>query len=723
MGNNLYPYQDWFDDWEKRTGNKIPDFDSLKSMADLPPLLEFSDGRSVKSQDDWYKRCTELRALLEDFFWGEFPKQIPKLDKAEILAEERERGLIRRWIELSFATEPLVSITIETMTPEGDGPFPVFLTQGNHRSWGVLGVSRGYMSCVYPGADANDQSAKFLEVYPDCSWMKIPRRAWLACRVLDYLFTLEEIDKGKIAIAGHSRNGKQSLIAAAIDKRISVVVSSSSGTGGPSPYRFTSEREFLESVENTTAMCPDWFHPRLRYFTGREQKLPVDAHAYLALIAPRHCLLSTALNDPCESTFAVERCYLAAREVYTFLGRPEALRIRWRRGRHETCAEDAQSYFDWFDRSFGRRNIDFPEKFLHYFNWKEWSTKQSNIKMPSSISTGKDQSEIRKCIKWTLGEAPTVGVEWGSIYGSEKAHDALLMRRPKTPEGIACLPIQFSDYVSGELYYPEKRKESLPVVIWLHPYSFPLGYSGDCENDYIARKLCRIYIDLAKNGYACFAFDQIGFGRRIVEGSQFYSRYPHWSKLGKMIRDVRGAVDFLLQGENRFKFGPRKHVALMPELKKDKIFCLGYSVGGMVALYATALDERIAGVASFCGFTPMRTDTDEKPTGGLRRFWEWYALLPRLGFFHGKEKELPYDFDDVLSLIAPRPCLINSPIHDRDSDLDDIKKCVSNSQKAWERKGALSAFTHQFPQNYNRFQSEQYETFLAWFQKIVAKGE
>ena len=42
-------------------------------------------------------------------------------------------------------------------------------------------------------------------------------------------------------------------------------------------------------------------------------------------------------------------------------------------------------------------------------------------------------------------------------------------------------------------------------------------------------------------------------------------------------------------------------------------------LGGTVALHAAALDSRIKGVASFAGFTPLRTDSLDKPTGGISR--------------------------------------------------------------------------------------------------------
>lgn len=51
----------------------------------------------------------------------------------------------------------------------------------------------------------------------------------------------------------------------------------------------------------------------------------------------------------------------------------------------------------------------------------------------------------------------------------------------------------------------------------------------------------------------------------------------------------------------------------------DRIFLAGYSLGGNVALHAAALDARVAGVAAFSAFTPFRTDSNDRPTLGLRR--------------------------------------------------------------------------------------------------------
>ena len=39
----------------------------------------------------------------------------------------------------------------------------------------------------------------------------------------------------------------------------------------------------------------------------------------------------------------------------------------------------------------------------------------------------------------------------------------------------------------------------------------------------------------AGGAYKIFAFDQIGFGTRVLDARRFYERYPRWSLMGKMV--------------------------------------------------------------------------------------------------------------------------------------------------------------------------------------------
>ena len=96
-------------------------------------------------------------------------------------------------------------------------------------------------------------------------------------------------------------------------------------------------------------------------------------------------------------------------------------------------------------------------------------------------------------------------------------------------------------------------------------------------------------------------------------GSSLYERFPSWSKLGRMVADVRWVLDELVE---------------IDFLNQDRIIAGGYSLGGTVALYSAALDDRIDGVIVVNSFTPMRLDYKGKTAEGIYRYSHLHGLLP-----------------------------------------------------------------------------------------------
>ena len=112
----------------------------------------------------------------------------------------------------------------------------MFLTQWNHREWAMVAVRRGYIGCVYAGADDKDDNEEYSEIWAgQYDFKRLMRRSFGAYRAIDYLYTLPYVDTDKIGITGHSRNGDLSYIAAAFDERIKAVIPSS-GTGIEVPW-------------------------------------------------------------------------------------------------------------------------------------------------------------------------------------------------------------------------------------------------------------------------------------------------------------------------------------------------------------------------------------------------------------------------------------------------------------------------------------------------------
>ena len=86
-------------------------------------------------------------------------------------------------------------------------------------------------------------------------------------------------------------------------------------------------------------------------------------------------------------------------------------------------------------------------------------------------------------------------------------------------------PITFGYGVTGHLYYPNNVPDGtrLPAVIWLHGYSYPLGYM------WVYRSDPHPILALVNAGYAVLAFDQVGFGSRMGEFAPCYKRHPESS--------------------------------------------------------------------------------------------------------------------------------------------------------------------------------------------------
>ena len=89
------------------------------------------------------------------------------------------------------------------------------------------------------------------------------------------------------------------------------------------PWRYSANKYDIEDTALLACGQPSWFHPRLRFFVGREHKLPVDQNHFMALIAPRGLMLSTAINELHGNPWASEQAYFAAQKVYRFLGAEE----------------------------------------------------------------------------------------------------------------------------------------------------------------------------------------------------------------------------------------------------------------------------------------------------------------------------------------------------------------------------------------------------------------
>jgi hypothetical protein len=192
-----------WEDWVRRTGALPPDFASMPSIPDLPdPLLMYENGgtKRVRTPAEWEHHKKWLRSQIEQWMFGHMPPA-PNNLRARITQTEKEGNVTIRHVVLEFGPGHRGTLRVQLMIPPGPGPFPVFLT--NHprtRPWVATAVRRGYIGCIYYAADPyygnDDDSDKYIELYPDYDFPVLARWAWAGMRAVDYLYTLPDVDRG-----------------------------------------------------------------------------------------------------------------------------------------------------------------------------------------------------------------------------------------------------------------------------------------------------------------------------------------------------------------------------------------------------------------------------------------------------------------------------------------------------------------------------------------------
>src|SRR4030042_1812666 len=356
----------------------MPTIDELPDIKELPDRFVMNNGKRVKTVTDWKKRRDEIKAMILYYQYGHIPPP-PKQVTAKVLSSEAvyEGSAAKKHILLSMGPGKKIKVNVGIIIPKGKGPFPVILKNDSDIFQVPIAeeiVKRGYIVADYNRTDlAPDRKADVgpaQQAYPDYDWATLAVWAWGGMRVIDYLETLNVVDKEKIAFTGHSRGGKTALLAGALDERITLVAPNGSGCGGAGCYRFEGENsESLEQITNPKRFSY-WFHPGFRDFADKETKLPFDQHFLKALVAPRALISTDALDALWANPYGTQQSHRGAQPVFEFLGAAEKLGIYFRQGGHAQTEDDWRTLVDFADKVFfaktpaGGKNFDklpFPD--------------------------------------------------------------------------------------------------------------------------------------------------------------------------------------------------------------------------------------------------------------------------------------------------------------------------------------------------------------------------
>jgi hypothetical protein len=358
-----------------------------------PDPLRGEGGGTVGSAEQWRRRRPEILELFRRHVYGRAPLERPQT--LRFAAVDESRGwmggtAVRKKVDILYTgAGGTGEIHLYLFLPDGASrPVPAFLLLCNRQAANIdperkmqngfwpaeMIVSRGYAAAAFQVEDLDpDRYDGFRDGVhgifdprnvprPPDAWGTLAAWAWGASRVMDYLEADPDIDDKFVAVVGHSRGGKTALWCGAQDERFAMVVSNDSGCGGAA----ISRGKKGETVKAINERFPHWFCENFKRYNDREDKLPVDQHMLLSLMAPRLLYVASASEDTWADPDSEFLACVHASSAYRLLGltgletgrmpMPEcplhegSIGYHLRTGKHDLTEYDWACFLDYADR-------------------------------------------------------------------------------------------------------------------------------------------------------------------------------------------------------------------------------------------------------------------------------------------------------------------------------------------------------------------------------------
>jgi len=217
--------------------------------------------------------------------------------------------------------------------------------------------------------------------------------------------------------------------------------------------------------------------------------------------------------------------------------------------------------------------------------------------------------------------------------------------------------------------------KKLPVCLCVHGHGPGKSISvGLAQTEAARQQLEDIQEDYAvqavRQGYIAIAHDSRSFGELMLEEDYRKDGYSSCSSVsmrsihmgrplnGQRLSDIMQLVDWAVAQKN---------------VDPERIVITGNSHGGMLSLYAAALDKRIAAAAPccyLCTFAGCLMDVFHCPCN----------FIPSLGTV--------CDMPDLAGLVAPRPMLVIAATKDPMFAIDESRKAYQQTRRIYQDAGA-----------------------------------
>lgn len=270
------------------TVGTLPEYNALKANSKLPDPFMKLDGTRITSKSEWACQRELLYRQLIKYIYGEKPTPPKEAVSGTVSTSSITVKVKDGQKECSFTA------TVKMNGATQPAPAIIQYASGASAPSGVATIS---FSPKEVSGGNGEKEGPFFDFYGKnheagylVAW------AWQVSRIID---VLEQnpgvIDPGKIAVTGCSRFGKGAFVAGVLDNRVALTIPVESGIGGTVGLRLVEQLDTQGEWPYHAISYVRWFSEvALGKFTSgnsagadNTDRLPVDMHSAMALIAPR----------------------------------------------------------------------------------------------------------------------------------------------------------------------------------------------------------------------------------------------------------------------------------------------------------------------------------------------------------------------------------------------------------------------------------------------------
>lgn len=176
---------------------------------------------------------------------------------------------------------------------------------------------------------------------------------------------------------------------------------------------------------------------------------------------------------------------------------------------------------------------------------------------------------------------------------------------------------------------------------------------------------------LATKGYVVIAVDAPFWGDRGVKGGTTWDWYKYI------------AGNFMMMGRNVSAWMNFDDVysadffASLPEVDKDRLGCMGFSMGAYRAWMLSALTDKVKLGVAICWM--HTTEYQINADYGLKRHEEWANLIPGIRRY--------LDYPHIASIACPKPMLFINGAKDKLFPPVSVEKAFGEMHSVWDSQG------------------------------------